>query len=73
MKKIKKLLFFYLDDVTGSLYPDKGNIVNRTACKAHYSGDCCAETIDIKIKDCDSYYVYYLKPTTGCYSAYCFG
>ncbi|XP_052077034.1 oncoprotein-induced transcript 3 protein-like [Mytilus californianus] len=60
-------------EVTGSLYPDNGSIVNRTTCGANYYGDCCEKTIDIRIKDCGCYYVYYLKPTTGCYSAYCFG
>ncbi|XP_076070431.1 pancreatic secretory granule membrane major glycoprotein GP2-like isoform X2 [Mytilus galloprovincialis] len=60
-------------DVNGSLYPDNGNTVTRTTCKANYNSMCCEEKIDIQIKDCNCYFVYYLKPTTGCNSAYCFG
>ncbi|XP_071127469.1 oncoprotein-induced transcript 3 protein-like [Mytilus edulis] len=61
------------NNVTGSLYPHNGNTVNRTTCRATFSGNCCDQTIDIRIKDCGCYYVYYLKHTTSCYSAYCFG
>lgn len=47
------LFFVLLADVIGSFYPDKGNIVNRTACKARYTGNCCADSIDIRIKVVD--------------------
>lgn len=48
--------------------------VNRTAYSSHYGGSCKYEGYEIKIKNCDGYYVYYLKSTNnGCYSAYCFG
>lgn len=75
IKVLKKSFIFFLtsDNVTGSLYPHNGNTVNRTTCRATFSGNCCDQTIDIRIKDCGCYYVYYLKHTTGCYSAYCFG
>lgn len=36
-------------------------------------GSCKHKDYEIQIKNCDGYYVYYLKSTSGCASAYCFG
>lgn len=67
------LIFIKPVDSSEDLFPTGGQTVNRTACEANIYGDCCYQSIDIQIKDCGCYYVYHLRPTSGCYSAYCFG
>ena len=45
--------------------------VTRTVC-FHYSGDCYRWSTNIKVRNCGSYYVYYLSGTPGgCSLRYC--
>ncbi|XP_078062216.1 uncharacterized protein LOC144488067, partial [Mustelus asterias] len=46
--------------------------VNRTVCFTEKNNECKWER-EIKIKNCNSYFVYELKPTPGCEAAYCTG
>ncbi|CAG2252551.1 unnamed protein product [Mytilus edulis] len=55
------------------VFPNEGEVVNRTAYASHYSGGCETQAYDIKIKGCTGFLVYYLVPTKTCNSAYCFG
>lgn len=55
------------------VFPNEGDVVNRTAYASHYTGDCKSHAYNIKIKGCTGFLVYYLVPTTTCSSAYCFG
>ncbi|XP_068690657.1 uncharacterized protein [Montipora foliosa] len=50
------------------------NVVNRTACVNVYGlfGGCLVE-LDIKVRNCTEFYVYYLRPTHSCSFAYCAG
>lgn len=54
------------------IFPAKGKIVNRTAYEV-YDNQCVNEEYPIRIKNCTLYLVYYLRPTIGCNTAYCFG
>ena len=49
-------------------------IVNRKAC-VNFMGrrKGCFIAIPIRVKNCSGFYVYYLKPASGCYMAYCAG
>jgi hypothetical protein len=62
-----------LADPNDNLYPADGETVDRIACSADFNGDCCKEEINITIKNCKGFYVYYLRPPTTCPSAFCFG
>ena len=44
--------------------------VTRTVC-FHYSGNCCNWSTNIKVRNCGSYYVYYLNGTPVCNLRYC--
>ena len=44
--------------------------VTRTVC-FHWKSDCCHWSTDIKVRNCGSYYVYYLRGTPTCYLRYC--
>ena len=45
--------------------------VTRTVC-FHYYGSCCKWSTNIKVRNCASYYVYYLSGTpAGCDLRYC--
>ena len=44
--------------------------VSRQVC-FHYSGNCCVSSTNIKVRNCGSYYVYYLSGTPYCYLRYC--
>ncbi|GFN74198.1 hypothetical protein PoB_000070400 [Plakobranchus ocellatus] len=60
-------LFYFTDD-----------IVMREACGNFNSGGalvnpCCEHKVDIAVKNCTGYYVYYLSPTPSCPVAYCAG
>ncbi|CAC5390509.1 unnamed protein product [Mytilus coruscus] len=71
-----KPIYLYVDDlpVGEKAYPAVGVTVNRTAYAANYDGNCKHTEYEIQIKNCDGYYVYFLKSITGgCTSAYCFG
>ncbi|XP_072347400.1 uncharacterized protein [Scyliorhinus torazame] len=46
--------------------------VTRKVC-FHWNGDSCAWNVDIKIKRCSDYFVYYLKKPPFCSLAYCTG
>ena len=43
--------------------------VTRKAC-FHWS-NCCSLSTNIKVRNCGSYYVYYLKSTGSCWYRYC--
>ena len=43
--------------------------VTRKAC-FHWSS-CCSLSTNIKVRNCGSYYVYYLKSTGSCWYRYC--
>lgn len=59
---------------TGSLPKFADGIVQRKACvRGFASKDCCKKQIDIKVRNCFTYNVYYLSYTDLCYRAYCFG
>ncbi|XP_076071653.1 oncoprotein-induced transcript 3 protein-like [Mytilus galloprovincialis] len=60
-------------DVGENIFPNEGEVVNRTAYGSHYSGNCYQTTHDIRIKGCNGFLVYYLVPVAACSSAYCFG
>ncbi|XP_052076398.1 von Willebrand factor D and EGF domain-containing protein-like [Mytilus californianus] len=71
-----KPIYLYTDDlpVGEEAYPAVGVTVTRTAYAANYDGNCKHTEYEIQIKNCDGYYVYFLKSiTSGCTSAYCFG
>ena len=55
------------------MFPEVGHNVTRTAYSSNYDGNCKYDTFTIQIKGCQGYLVYYLKPVSGCTSAYCFG
>ena len=55
------------------MFPAVGHNVTRTAYSSNYDGSCDYDTFTIQIKGCQGYLVYYLKPVSGCTSAYCFG
>ena len=44
--------------------------VSRRAC-FHWTSGCCQWSTNIKVRNCGSYYVYYLSRTPGCYYRYC--
>ena len=44
--------------------------VGRQVC-FHYSGNCCLWSTNIKVRNCGSYYVYYLSGTPTCALRYC--
>ena len=48
--------------------------VNRKACINFYDmQNGCLSTLDIKVRNCGSFFVYYLGPTHSCSLAYCAG
>ncbi|XP_078323198.1 pancreatic secretory granule membrane major glycoprotein GP2-like isoform X2 [Crassostrea virginica] len=47
-------------------------IVDREVCRMG-ANDSCKETMTIKVKNCQTFRVYYLIRTNGCPKAYCFG
>ena len=49
----------------------EGNVV-RQACINSFKV-VCEETLDINVKNCGDYYVYYLRPPNHCAVAYCAG
>ncbi|CAH3175999.1 unnamed protein product [Porites lobata] len=45
--------------------------VSRQVC-FHWNGNCCLWSTNIKVRNCGSYYVYYLSGTpSGCHLRYC--
>ena len=60
-------------DITGWLegsHPTVGDgQVSRRVCFRY--GGCCAFSTDIFVRNCSSYYVYYLSGTPTCYARYC--
>ncbi|XP_061188638.1 von Willebrand factor D and EGF domain-containing protein-like [Saccostrea echinata] len=60
----------------GQLPSVRDGVVNRHGCIAltHSTNVlCCEIVLDMKVKNCGSFYVYYLKPTPFCPAAYCAG
>ena len=54
--------------------PAVGETVYRPAYADNLDGNCKHASYDIRIKNCDGFFVYYLQPISGgCSSAYCFG
>ena len=73
---IYRYLFFHNSDGIPdgeNVYPAVDETVTRTAYEANYDGNCKHAEHTIQIKGCDGYFVYHLKPVTGCFAAYCFG
>lgn len=66
--------FLFAEDLPDGddVYPAIGETVERVAYKSNFDS-CKAEAFRIMIKNCESYYVYHLVPTRGCYVSYCFG
>lgn len=51
-------------------------IVQRKACSNVYgssSNTCCDFSLDIQVKNCGTFYVYYLQTVPACAMAYCAG
>ena len=44
--------------------------VSRTVC-FHWTAGCCEFSTNIKVRNCGSYYVFYLNGVPTCYSLYC--
>jgi len=44
--------------------------VTRTVC-FHWQGNCCRWSTNIQVRNCGSYYVYYLSGTPDCNLRYC--
>ena len=44
--------------------------VTRKVC-FHWTSDCCYWSTDIEVRNCGSYYVYYLSGTPACWLRYC--
>ncbi|XP_013411335.1 protein crumbs homolog 1 [Lingula anatina] len=44
--------------------------VDRQAC-ANWGSDCCNWSLDVKVRNCVDYFLYYLPPITKCHLAYC--
>ena len=75
--------FFYLNhnvwycnffSNSGNLPNASEGIVERTACfLGNQAGNYCVHHLQIRVKDCGSYRVYYLYPTPSNDEAYCFG
>lgn len=60
--------------LNGSNPNNTEGIVERQLCvRGVYDDECCKSTISTKIKNCGSFYVYYLAYTDTCDYAYCFG
>jgi len=57
---------------------DEGTVI-RKACgnfaneEAGQADPCCEHSVNIAVKNCGSYFVYYLTPTPSCPVAYCAG
>lgn len=47
------------------------DVVYRNVCIQEYN-NCCADNVEIKIKNCSSFFVYYLVHLPECSNAYCF-
>jgi hypothetical protein len=57
---------------TGSLPEVSEGEADRTVCRSG-TGGCCENELTIKVRNCGSYYVYYLIRPSGCPISYCFG
>ncbi|XP_013401777.1 von Willebrand factor D and EGF domain-containing protein [Lingula anatina] len=54
-------------------HPDEEEgVVNRTACMKE-TGNCCAKSYDIQIKNCSTFMVYRLPSVSDCPERYCIG
>ena len=65
---------FAFFSILGNLPNASEGIVERTACfLGNLAGNYCVHHLQIRVKDCGSYRVYYLYPTPSNDEAYCFG
>ncbi|XP_062594050.1 uncharacterized protein LOC134255536 [Saccostrea cucullata] len=46
--------------------------VDRVVCQSGISG-CCETSLTIKLRNCGTFYVYFLRKPSGCPVSYCFG
>ena len=46
----------------------EGKVTRQVCFNWH---NCCNINVDIKVRNCGSFYVYYLKATSSCYYRYC--
>ena len=61
-------------DLAGKGMPDVNETVDAYVCTSYDvlgKWDCCVLRQPVKIKKCDNFYVYRLKPTDRCPVAYC--
>ena len=58
--------------INGALPTVVNQTVDRQAC-VNFFGIYCLQSFWIKVRNCDGFFVYYLKPTFGCPIAYCAG
>ena len=64
----------FISFILGNLPNASEGIVERTACfLGNLAGNYCVHHLQIRVKDCGSYRVYYLYPTPSNDEAYCFG
>lgn len=54
-------------------HPVNGTVTRKACVNFYDSNNGCAESFDIKVTNCGSYFVYYLRPTYSCAVAYCAG
>lgn len=62
-------------DINTGLHPSLGEgIVNRTACGLGIAeNETCFSQYNIMVKNCSTFYVYFLPKTHRCNEGYCFG
>ena len=52
-------------------HPNKNDgVVKRNVC-FNWSGKTCQWSIEISVRNCGAFYVYWLKKTPNCYLRYC--
>lgn len=60
--------------IQGTNPSEQDGTVNRKACINFFGlKNGCAQSLNIKVRNCSSYYVYFLRPTYSCAIAYCAG
>ena len=61
-------------DITNRIDGGHPSVVNgqvsRTVC-FHWTAGCCEFSTNMKVRNCGSYYVYYLNGIPPCYGRYC--
>ena len=60
--------------IKGTNPSEQDGTVDRKACINFFGiKNGCSQTLNIKVRNCSSYYVYFLGPTYSCAIAYCAG